>query len=145
MTYPPTYPTTCPTDLSPSEEHTALARLHELAEKFTADGALRTPVWREVFQRTWRHPYVPTYYPALDAPCLLCIDPNRRGEWLDAVYSDQTVITKVVQVPMSPSLRPGAYPMYTSSSTLPSLVLTMLEELEVTDRCRVVELALINI
>ncbi|MGH3695088.1 MAG: hypothetical protein ACRDRX_14055, partial [Pseudonocardiaceae bacterium] len=39
--------------------------------------------------------HVPSYYPELGAPCLICIDPQRRDEWLDAVYSDQTLITKV--------------------------------------------------
>lgn len=129
-----------PTDLTDQERQIVYARLRELAEKFAADGILRTPVWREVFQRTWRHPYVPSYYPERDAPCVLCIDPQRRGEWLDAVYSDQTLITKVVQVPLSRALRPGAGLMYTSSSTLPSLVLRMLEELDVTDGCRVLEI-----
>ncbi|MGH3813643.1 MAG: methyltransferase domain-containing protein [Pseudonocardiaceae bacterium] len=129
-----------PTDLSPAEQELAQARLRELAEGFTTDGTLRTPRWREVFTRTWRHPYVPSYYPELGAPCLLCIDPQRRSEWLTAVYSNQTLITKVVQVPLSRTLQPGAQPMFTSSSTLPSLVLTMLEALEVTDGCRVLEI-----
>ncbi|MGH3811953.1 MAG: methyltransferase domain-containing protein [Pseudonocardiaceae bacterium] len=129
-----------PTDLSPDEQELARTRLRKLAEKLTADGALRTPQWREVFLRTWRHPYVPSYYPELGAPCLICIDPRRRDEWLDAVYSDQTLITKVEHLPHSQTLRPGTYPVFTSSSTLPSLVLTMLEALEITDTCRVLEI-----
>ena len=56
------------------------------------------------------------------------------------MYSDQTLITKVAQLPHSRALRPGAYPMFTSSSTLPSLVLTMLEALDVTETCRVLEI-----
>lgn len=131
---------TFPTDLSPDEQKLAQARLRDLAKNFTTDGKLRTPRWREVFERTWRHPYVPTYYPEIGAPCLLSIDPQRRGEWLAAVYSDQTLMTKMVQVPMSPALRPGSYPIPTSSSTLPSLVLRMLEALEVVDGCRVLEI-----
>ncbi|MGH3625558.1 MAG: methyltransferase domain-containing protein, partial [Sciscionella sp.] len=129
-----------PTDLSPAEEELARARLWELAEQFTKDGTLRTPQWREVFLRTWRHPYVPSYYPELGAPCLLSIDPGRRAEWLAAVYGNQTLITKVAQLPHSRAFRPGSYPMFTSSSTLPSLVLSMLEALEVTDDCRVLEI-----
>lgn len=129
-----------PTDLSPEETELARARLRELAEKLTHEGVLRTKQWREVFLRTWRHPYVPSYYPELGAPCLLCIDPQRRDEWLAAVYSDQTLITKVVQVPQSRALCPGSYPLFTSSSTLPALVLTMLEALEVTDGCRALEI-----
>ena len=93
-----------------------------------------------MFERTWRHPYVPSYYPEVGAPCLLSVDPARRAEWLDAVYSDQTLLTKVVQVPMSRALRPGSYPSLVSSATLPSLVLTMLEELDVAEDCRVLEI-----
>lgn len=131
---------TYPTDLSGDEHKLASARLRELAEKLTNEGILRTPQWREVFLRTWRHPYVPSYYPELGALCLLSIDPVRRAEWLAAVYSDQTLITKVVLVPHSRTLGPGCYPMFTSSSTLPALVLTMLEALELTDGCRVLEI-----
>jgi len=131
---------TYPTDLSPEETELARARLRELAEKLTQEGILRTPQWREVFLRTWRHPYVPSYYPELGAPCLLSIDPQRRAEWLAALYSDQTLITKVVQVPHSRALRPGSYPLFSSFSTLPALVLTMLEALEVSDGCRVLEI-----
>lgn len=129
-----------PTDLNPEEQELAQTRLRKLAEKLAADGVLRTPQWREVFLRTWRHPYVPSYYPKLGAPCLICIDPQRRDEWLDAVYSDQTLITKVEHLSHSRTLRPGTYPVFTSSSTLPSLVLTMLEALEVTGTCRVLEI-----
>ncbi len=131
---------TYPTDLDHDEQELAHTRLRELAEKFTAEGILRSPQWRAVFLRTWRHPYIPSYYPELGAPCLLSIDPGRRADWLAAVYSDQTLITKVAQMPHSRTLRPGSYPMFTSSSTLPSLVLTMLDALEVTDGCRVLEI-----
>ena len=131
---------TYPTDLNPEEQKWARARLRDLAEGFVADGALRTRQWREVFERTWRHPYVPCYYPELGERCVLSIDPQRRGEWLAAVYSNTTLITKVVHVPLDRVFRPGAYPVYTSSSTLPSLLLTMLEALEVTDGCRVLEI-----
>ncbi len=131
---------TYPTDLNAQEQETAKVRLRELAEKFTAESDLRTPQWQEVFTRTWRHPYIPIYYPTVGEQCLLCTDPQRRGEWLAAVYSDQTLFTKVVQVPMSPTLRPGTYPILTSSSTLPSLMLTMLEALDVADGHRVLEI-----
>lgn len=66
-----------PADLDPQEQQRAEARLRELAERFTADGTLRSRHWREVFTRTWRHPYVPSFYPDLTAPCLLSIDPQR--------------------------------------------------------------------
>jgi len=131
---------TYPTDLTAQERELAQARLRKLAEEFTANGTLRTPRWREVFQRTWRHPYVPAYYPSLGTPALTAIDPQRRDEWLDVVYSNETLITKVVWLPMVRELRPGAFPMWTSSSTLPSLVLNMLEALQVQDGQRVLEI-----
>ncbi|MGH3621261.1 MAG: methyltransferase domain-containing protein [Sciscionella sp.] len=129
-----------PTDLSAAEQQRARARLAELGEQFTGKQVLRTPVWREVFERTWRHPYVPGYYPDKDSPPVLCIDGTRRGEWLDTVYSDTTLITKVMPVPLSRALRPATGTSFTSSSTLPSLVLAMLEDLDVGDGHRVLEI-----
>ncbi|MGQ0778684.1 MAG: methyltransferase domain-containing protein [Pseudonocardiales bacterium] len=129
-----------PTDLSPQEQRRARARLADLAEQFTAKKILQTPAWREVFERTWRHPYVPSYYPDKDTPAVLCVDDSRRGEWLDAVYSDTTLITKLMPVPLSRALRPAIGMTYTSSSTLPSLVLEMLEELDVADGHQVLEI-----
>ncbi len=129
-----------PTDLSAEEQLRARARLADLAEQFTAKQILRTPAWREVFERTWRHPYVPGYYPDKDSPPVLCVDGPRRSEWLDAVYSDTTLITKLMPVPLSRSLRPAIGMTYTSSSTHPSLVLDMLEELDVADGHRVLEI-----
>jgi len=129
-----------PTDLSPEEKEQARIRLADLAEQFTAKRILRSRVWREVFERTWRHPYVPGYYPDKDAPCVLCVDPAQRSRWLDAVYSDTTLITKVMPVPLSRVLRPATGTIYTSSSTAPSLVLEMLEELDVAEGHRVLEI-----
>ena len=104
----------CPTDLSPAEELRARARLAEPAEQFTAKEILRALRWREVFERTWRHPYVPAYYPDKDTPPVLCIDGPRREEWLDAVYSDTTLITKLMPVPLARPLRPALGMTYTS-------------------------------
>jgi protein-L-isoaspartate(D-aspartate) O-methyltransferase len=132
--------TAYPTDLDPDEERTARARLRDLAEQFVADGSLRSGAWRAVFERTSRHPYLPSYYPSLDSPAVLSLDSERRREWLSAVYSDTTLLTKIAHVPLSTPLRPATSPAYASSSTLPSLMLRMLEELDVTNDCRVLEI-----
>jgi methyltransferase of ATP-grasp peptide maturase system len=129
-----------PTDLSPEEQRTAAARLAALAERFSADGILRTTAWRSVFERTWRHPYVPSYYPEIDGRCVLSADPQRRAEWLEAVYSDRTLVTEVGHVPLAREFRPGTYPVGTSSGTMPSLLLTMLEALDVGDGHRVLDI-----
>jgi len=127
-----------PTDLSPAEEAQARTMLTELADRFVARGELRTQQWREVFERTWRHPYVPAYHPDRDTPAVLCLGAT-RSQWLEAVYSDTTLLTKLMPLPMDRTLRPAMTTIYTSSSTLPSLVLNMLELLDVAEGHRVLE------
>lgn len=61
-----------------------------LAEQYVAKQIVQTHAWREVWERTWRHPYVPVHYLDKDTPPVLCIDDRRRSEWLDAVDSDTT-------------------------------------------------------
>jgi len=89
---------TYPTDLSSEEQELARARLDDLADKLTADGVLRTARWREVFLRTWWHPYVPSFSPELGAPCLLCIDPQRRNH--SATYAQ--AFAQVTSVSLAP-------------------------------------------
>lgn len=60
-----------------------------LAEQCVAKQIVRTHAWREVWERTSRHPYVPGHY-LDDIPPVLGIDDRRRSEWLDAVDSDTT-------------------------------------------------------
>jgi len=126
--------------LDQREQELAHGMLQSMAEEFVADGTLRTAIWQEIFTRTWRHPYVPYYYPALNVPPVSGDNPERRSEWLAAVYSNRTLVTKVVQVPSRPGRTPASYPMWTSSSTLPSLMLMMLEALEIADGHRVLEI-----
>lgn len=128
-----------PTDLSPAESVRARTLLADLAARLAAKGDLRTPVWREAFERTWRHPYVPTFHPDRDTPAVLPFGAT-RDQWLDTVYSDTTLITKLQAVPLSRALRPAMTTMWTSSSTLPSLVMSMLELLDVVDGHRVLEI-----
>lgn len=130
-----------PTDLNPAEQQHARALLAELAEQFTEKGTLRTSAWRKVFERTWRHPYVPAYHPDRDTPAVLCFGASRQ-QWLNAVYSDTTLVTKLTPIPLSRSLAPAMTTAYASSSTLPSLVLDMLECLDVTEGHRILEIGL---
>lgn len=129
-----------PTDLDPAEEERARERLAEMADQFGEEGDLRTAEWRDVFLATWRHPYVPAYYPSTDGPPILCIGPEDRATWLEAVYSNQTLVTKVQPVPLSHVFRPATRLVNASSSTLPSLILRMLEDLDVRDGHRVLEI-----
>lgn len=129
-----------PTDLNPTESRIAEEQLGIMAAKFEAAGLVSDQRLLESFKRTPRHPYVPAFYPTHDSPPLLCIDGARRQEWLDAVYSDTTLITKVAPVALSRSLGPATGQVFVSSSTLPSLVLQMLELLDLADGHRVLEI-----
>lgn len=124
-----------------------LQRLDDLAEKLTAAGDLRTRPWREAFTTTWRHLFVPRYFHCENPGgwparwrAVSGADPADHGEWLDAVYSDQTLITDLTDQLIPSALGGGAHPVATSSSTLPSLMLRMLEDLDVRDGMRVLEI-----
>lgn len=122
-------------------------RLHDLAEQLTAAGELRTRPWRDAFTTTWRHLFVPRYFHC-DNPGgwparwrrVSGDDPADRSEWLDAVYSDQTLITNLQELPIPADLGGGTHQVATSSSTLPSLMLRMLEDLDIHDGMRVLEI-----
>jgi len=68
------------TELSPPELEWARTRLGEMADQFIVEGTLRSPQWRAVFARTWRHPYVPSYYPELGVPPV-AVTPSTVGTW----------------------------------------------------------------
>ncbi|MGH3976429.1 MAG: methyltransferase domain-containing protein, partial [Pseudonocardiaceae bacterium] len=65
-------------------------------------------------------------------------DPAQRETWLGQVYSDDSLITQLAQVRPGYALRPYTVPA--SSSTRPSLMARMLEDLEVADGMRVLEI-----
>lgn len=115
-------------------------RAQRLAEKLIADGDLRSPRWRSAVCAVPRQEFIPHYYrqdtstrPAtwrLVTPT----DHAQRQAWLELVYSDTTLITAVadyagrgVQIPVS-------------SSSKPDLMVRMLEELEVAEGHRVLEI-----
>jgi protein-L-isoaspartate O-methyltransferase len=68
--------------------------------------------------------------------------PSDVAAWLNAAYSDQTLITRIGGL-HADHARPGDVPSGrpTSSSTLPGLVVRMLRHLEVHDRAEVLDVA----
>ncbi len=115
-------------------------RARRLAEKLVADGDLHSPQWKSAVCAVPRHEFIPHYYrhdtttrPATWQP-VTPTDSSEVQAWLELVYSDTTLITAVadyaergVQIPVS-------------SSSKPDLMVRMLEELDVTDRDRVLEI-----
>ncbi len=116
-------------------------RVQELVAELTAKGALRTPAWQAAFTAVPRHLFVPLIYRRDQRGDLRAVDsndPTQREPWLDQVYSDESLITQLAQIRPGYALRPFTVPA--SSSTRPSLMARMLEDLEVTDGMRVLEI-----
>jgi protein-L-isoaspartate(D-aspartate) O-methyltransferase len=114
-------------------------RATALAGQLTARGAITDPAWRAVFASVPRHVFVPRYW-ALDeynSPATLVdgTDPDRRAEWLDAVYADQFLITQ--WAPGDHDGRPVR--VVTSSASQPCTVAVMLDRLAVAEGHRVLE------
>ncbi|MGH8900020.1 MAG: methyltransferase domain-containing protein [Egibacteraceae bacterium] len=107
--------------------------LRGLAEDLAASGALRSPQWRQAFERTPRHVFVPRFYRRTPSGREL-VDGARREQreaWLSAVYSNDALVTQY----------DNANPVQaTSSSTELSLMALMLEALDVHDGHRVLEI-----
>ncbi|MEU6719061.1 ATP-grasp peptide maturase system methyltransferase [Nonomuraea sp. NPDC046802] len=117
------------------ETDAARLRAH-LARLLAEDGRLMDPAWRKAVETVPRHRFVPGFY--LDAEertqeGLTIWQPvtaeRDRGRWLEAAYSDLTLITQFDgEEPdwQHAVERHGGAP--TSSSTLPSLVVHMWED-----------------
>ncbi len=119
-------------------------RLVELAARLTDGGSLRSDAWRRVFLAVRRHVFVPRFWNdeapgAFPARWRMIDNATADHEaWLDAVYSDRTLATELTGVPAVS--RVGMHPQVTSSTTLPGLVMAMLEDLNVEDAMTVLEI-----
>lgn len=126
---------------------TAAAKLRqELAEHLVADGSLRSAGWRDAVEAVPRHQFVPHFYRETDDPGLTTWMPVTRAlsgttDWLQQAYANDTLITQFDGQEIdwaNPKPIRNAQP--TSSSTLPGLVIRMLEELDVHDSETVLEI-----
>lgn len=97
-------------------------RAKALADSLAKRSILRSEVWRAAVEQTPRHLFVPASTEMTTAGMA------NQERWLDRVYSD---VTLVVQ-------RRSALP--TSSSTMPSLMVEMLEASDIRDGHRVLEI-----
>ena len=110
-------------DILDSDQTRALRQ--EMVTALVNDGILTDDRWRNVFLAVPRHVLVPAYYQnntQIDGE----VD---RERWLRLVYSDTTLVTQ------------RRLDAVTSSGTMPSLVITALQALEVEDHHRVLQVA----
>lgn len=114
-------------------------RAQRLAKRLAAAGKLRSEQWRQAVCKVPRHVLVPTVYEQDSTGEWAVLDtstPGGREHWLEQVYSEKTSITLRGETI-------GAWGSGTtvlSSATTPGLVVRMLEELDVHDGQRVLEI-----
>ncbi|MBV9315350.1 MAG: methyltransferase domain-containing protein [Pseudonocardia sp.] len=102
-------------------------RARRLARQLVDKGVLRSPPWQRAVEEVPRHIFVPTYYEygpngwrAADVS-----DHEATERWLDRVYSNTALF-----------ILPGGK----SSSSMPGLMVRMLESLDIEDGNRVLEI-----
>ncbi|WDG31277.1 ATP-grasp peptide maturase system methyltransferase [Streptomyces sp. CA-278952] len=113
-----------------------------LADALTEDGALTDPAWHDAAQAVPRELFLSSYFVRVPDSAPTSYRPVHQGEdgWLEGIYTDRTLITQ-----LDGRVRPGDVTDDsvtgdpTSSSTLPSLVLRMWQQLDVDAGQRVLE------
>jgi methyltransferase of ATP-grasp peptide maturase system len=117
------------------------ARRHRLADELVAGGNLHSAAWRAAVEAVPREAFLTgrVYRPVRSGPTWWQpVTQEQVGHdcWLDLAYQDVTWVTQLdgTDTPGSP---PG---IPTSSSTMPGLVVRMLEVLDVRDGDRVLEI-----
>lgn len=112
-------------------------RAARLAEGLSSDGALTDARWADALRVVPRHTFVPQFYE--QSPDLSGWDTvsasNDPTRWADGVYSDRSLVTMLVS---TPNLLDG-HPVPISSSTMPSLMVRMLQLLDVKGGMNVLE------
>ncbi|MER5434935.1 ATP-grasp peptide maturase system methyltransferase [Streptomyces sp. NPDC002588] len=130
----------------PGIETAAAGLRRQLADRLERDGRLRSRQWRAAVEAVPRHAFVPRFYRESDTPGVTTWEPVTpenvgKEEWLRLVYTDETWMTQFDGRDIDwadPQPISNAAP--TSSSTLPSLVVRMLEDLDVHAGMNVLEI-----
>ncbi len=122
----------------------------ELVNTLARGSSLADVAWRKAFEMVPRHTFVPGFYlrsatEPTGADGLPVWEPVTetldRDRWLTAAYSNDTLITQLDEIEedwSAPQVRHGG--LFTSSSTLPSLVATMWHDSDIHDGHRVLEI-----
>ncbi|MGW1165462.1 ATP-grasp peptide maturase system methyltransferase [Streptomyces sp. NPDC002550] len=130
----------------PDIETAAVDLRRRLARKLEKDGWLRSPEWRAAVEAVPRHRFIPHFYRESDAVGVTTWEPVTqetvgKEEWLRLVYTDETWMTQFDGRDIDwADPKPISNAAPTSSSTLPSLVVRMFEDLDVQDGMNVLEI-----
>ncbi|WP_131736945.1 ATP-grasp peptide maturase system methyltransferase [Actinomadura roseirufa] len=116
----------------------------QLADHLERAGALRSPAWRAAVESTPRHEFIPEFFQRTDTERGTMWEPvtrtAERGRWLELAYQDQTWVTQLDRHVTPGQVSGPVTGEPTSSSTLPSLVVGMLENLDVGEDANVLEI-----
>lgn len=114
-----------------------------LADALAKDGVLADPAWRGAIEAVPRELFAESYFEQVADSALARFRPVRRSTdgWLEGIYTDRTLITQLDGRTRPEDVADGTVAgSPSSSSTLPSLVLRMWQQLEVTPGQRVLEI-----
>ncbi|MGH3926687.1 MAG: rRNA adenine N-6-methyltransferase family protein, partial [Pseudonocardiaceae bacterium] len=116
-----------------------------LAGRLAEGGQLRSRRWRAAVEAVPRHAFLPEFFRMVSTPQQTVwepISPARvgRSTWLELTYADETWVTQLDGHTRPGDVDAGVPGEPTSSSTLPSLVVRMLEDLDVHDGDDVLEI-----
>ncbi|MCD0452835.1 methyltransferase domain-containing protein [Actinocorallia sp. API 0066] len=112
-----------------------------LVAQLRDSGALRTAPWEDAFAAVPREVFVRhCYRQDTDRQGIAVWRPCSTTEWINLVYSDQTLVTRLDPATADLTADGGWTGVATSSSTQPSIMAKMLEALDVQDGHRVLEI-----
>ncbi|WP_052849519.1 ATP-grasp peptide maturase system methyltransferase [Streptomyces avicenniae] len=124
---------------------TAARLRRQLAERLAEGGHVTSPGWRSAVDAVPRHAFlstgvfrpVPGSAPTSYTPTLA---DEQSEAWLALCYADETLVTQIAGTVLPQDITGSIARQPSSSSTLPSLMLDMLEALDVEDGHRVLEI-----
>ncbi|SBT90472.1 methyltransferase, ATP-grasp peptide maturase system [Streptomyces sp. DI166] len=122
-------------------DSTALRRA--LADRLAEGGFLRTASWRTAVEAVPRHEFLRSgFFEQVEGSAPTAWRPvlPDRADWLERCYADESLVTQIAGTVMPGDILGEILRAPTSSSTLPSLVVRMLEELRVEEASRVLEI-----
>ncbi|MEU0370864.1 ATP-grasp peptide maturase system methyltransferase [Streptomyces sp. NPDC006283] len=116
---------------------------NQLVDTLTANGSVRTAPWKQAAEAIPRHGFLRGgFFRRVDGAGPTAWAPVMEGEddWLEACYRDESLVTQIAGTIVPADIRGQIMRQPTSSSTLPSLVLRMLEDLHVEPGMKVLEI-----
>ncbi|RDG36882.1 ATP-grasp peptide maturase system methyltransferase [Streptomyces corynorhini] len=113
-----------------------------LTDTLIKEGSLRSAPWQAAVEATPRHHFLRGgFFRRVEGAVPSAWTPVRADDpdWLAACYTDTSLVTQIAGTIVPDDIRGEILRLPTSSSTLPSLVVGMLEDLLVEDGARVLE------